>query len=538
MKKNLFYLFALFCSISLFSACSDDDDNGGDPNPPVEEGLSGVINNSIVGNYKAELNVTVLGTSAGSTTTVVKVEASSVEDAISLSITDFKFSVGSLNLNVGDIDLSDCVLVEEEGTYTFTGQTTISEREVATGVMLSADPVIANGAFTTGTTTTMTLNLDIAANLGGMDQDVTVTCTATKLTAEESSVATIGSFAFDAETYDFVCAQPVIDEEAGTIYFRVTDGTRADDMAAMVPTITLTSELATISPDPSEGQNFFNGNVVTYTVTAVDGTTKEYAVSTYPFELVTDFETWVPGNVTTEETAANAFYEVPGWTSSNVGAMLLKSMGKVDSYAVTQTNDAHGGASAASIKTLDSQGGDLYFAKIPKVTPGTLFTGAFVTNITNTLNSTKFGVPFAQQPVSLKGWCKYTAGDEYYVVEEPYAANCHLAQVDPDMVDEGTIAVVLYATDDYSTDWSDCLTGVADTELNIYTSSRVVAIGRLDVAETDWKEFEITLDYQQTYNPSQKYRLAIVCSSSKFGDRFWGAPGSELIVDDFELVVE
>ena len=26
MKKNLFYLFALICSMSLFTACSDDDD--------------------------------------------------------------------------------------------------------------------------------------------------------------------------------------------------------------------------------------------------------------------------------------------------------------------------------------------------------------------------------------------------------------------------------------------------------------------------------------------------------------------------------
>ena len=26
MKKNLFYLFALICSMSLFTACSDDDE--------------------------------------------------------------------------------------------------------------------------------------------------------------------------------------------------------------------------------------------------------------------------------------------------------------------------------------------------------------------------------------------------------------------------------------------------------------------------------------------------------------------------------
>ena len=31
MKKNLFYLFALICSMSLFTACSDDDDDTKDP---------------------------------------------------------------------------------------------------------------------------------------------------------------------------------------------------------------------------------------------------------------------------------------------------------------------------------------------------------------------------------------------------------------------------------------------------------------------------------------------------------------------------
>ena len=37
MKKNLFYLFALICSMSLFTACSDDDD----PVYPIEEELAG-----------------------------------------------------------------------------------------------------------------------------------------------------------------------------------------------------------------------------------------------------------------------------------------------------------------------------------------------------------------------------------------------------------------------------------------------------------------------------------------------------------------
>lgn len=43
---------------------------------------------------------------------------------------------------------------------------------------------------------------------------------------------------------------------------------------------------------------------------------------------------------------------------------------------------------------------------------------------------------------------------------------------------------------------------------------------------------------EKLYDANKKYRMTITCSSSKDGDKFWGAPGSTLIVDDFELVRE
>ena len=57
-------------------------------------------------------------------------------------------------------------------------------------------------------------------------------------------------------------------------------------------------------------------------------------------------------------------------------------------------------------------------------------------------------------------------------------------------------------------------------------------------AQAEWKEFEIRFEYKKEFDPNQKYRLSIAFTSSKDGDKFWGAPGSELIVDDIELVVE
>ena len=518
MKKNLFYLFALICSMSLFTACSDDE--GGDVPPIVDDTISGAYMGSMDVYYEPN---TVIANDLRQRITITK----SSDTALGLELKDFSITVAGTEIAIGDLTVNNCPVTLANDVYSFTGSTT--QTLVVGECDITLEGTIQNGDID------MTIHVSVAA--GAMQ--VRVEYTGSKLTGSESSDASIKSFAFDAATYTFVCAQPVINEEAGTINFRVTDGTEVEDMSAMVPVIELTSDKATISPDPSEAQDFSNGKVVVYTVTAEDGTTKEYAVSTYSFQLITDFETWVSGNVVGEGQEDLAFYEVPGWTSSNVGAMMLKTMSMVDSYAVTKTEDAHNGTGAASIVTLDSQGMSLFGMSIPKVTPGSLFTGTFVTDISNTLNSTKFGVPFSQKPVSLKGWYKYTPGADYYVVEEPYASNCHQATIDASMSDECSIKAVLYTTDGYADNWSDCLTGVSGDN-NIYTSSRVVAIASLEAGDTpDWTEFTIDFDYgDKTYDPSQKYRLAIVCSSSKYGDRFWGAPGSTLKVDDFELVVE
>ena len=48
MKKNLLYLFMLICSVSLFTGCSDDDDNGGGD-------LAMALQSSVLGTYEGDL---------------------------------------------------------------------------------------------------------------------------------------------------------------------------------------------------------------------------------------------------------------------------------------------------------------------------------------------------------------------------------------------------------------------------------------------------------------------------------------------------
>lgn len=67
MKKNLFYLFALICSMSLFTACSDDDDTTWQQIPQTE--ISG---------DKAELTVNGVASTSGSVQMSVKNESEGV----------------------------------------------------------------------------------------------------------------------------------------------------------------------------------------------------------------------------------------------------------------------------------------------------------------------------------------------------------------------------------------------------------------------------------------------------------------------------
>ena len=65
MKKKLFYyLFAVLCTATLFTSCSDDDDNGknGDDQTEVTD---------ISGNYKGNLVVSIDGSAADPVSQVI-----------------------------------------------------------------------------------------------------------------------------------------------------------------------------------------------------------------------------------------------------------------------------------------------------------------------------------------------------------------------------------------------------------------------------------------------------------------------------------
>ena len=100
------------------------------------------------------------------------------------------------------------------------------------------------------------------------------------------------------------------------------------------------------------------------------------------------------------------------------------------------------------------------------------------------------------------------------------------------MTDSCAITAVLYEVNDYTTEWLDGVT------LYDPATTNIVAIGMFTDGDekSAFTPFEVSMNYLKAYDPAKKYKFSIICSSSKNGAEFAGAPGSELIVDDIEII--
>lgn len=80
------------------------------------------------------------------------------------------------------------------------------------------------------------------------------------------------------------------------------------------------------------------------------------------------------------------------------------------------------------------------------------------------------------------------------------------------------------------------------TGVDINDSDYRVAVARLEdgTDKAEWTAFNVPFEYLEgkAYDKEKTYKLAIICSSSKEGDKFKGAVGSTLIVDELEVLGE
>lgn len=121
MKKNLFYLFVLVCTMGLFTSCGSDDDN--DKVDPY-------------GAYFGDLSV-VLTTQAGAQDPIKSKESiqlikANSDNKFSFLLKNFVLQMGNTTIGVGNINIEDVDLVSAGGTK-FTFSKDIPEMQITKG---------------------------------------------------------------------------------------------------------------------------------------------------------------------------------------------------------------------------------------------------------------------------------------------------------------------------------------------------------------------------------------------------------------------
>lgn len=461
-------------------------------------GLTYPIEEQVAGTYKGLLNVEMMGSSLvvdePKNITVTKNKG----NAVDLLLTDFSFQ----GMPLGDIQLDSLtVTLDDKGVYTFTGNQGLTLGSGVGDCTVETEGTVDNGAVTAKLT------------ILWMQVPINVTYTGERLTGNESGEAKMTAFSFTGNP-SFVAQQPVINDD-NTITFGVSESTTDEQLKSLQATV----EVSAGATYKADGTDFSKD--VTYTVVAEDGTVATYVVKA-PARMASlkfSFDEW--------ETKGNAEYPMPRdlLASSLEGASMLAFLGVKDLPLYKSTDDKVAGAAAARLVTMNTS--EIANSLIPAITSGSVFTGKFKLDISDRLNSTKFGIAYDKKPLRFKGYYKYTPGEKF--IDGTDVENI----VTKDQTDECAIQAVLYEaeTDDFT------LTGH-----DINKSDKRVAVAALSdgTAKATWTSFDIPFTWLEgkTYDPAKKYKLAIVCSSSKEGDLFKGAGGSTLLIDELEVVGE
>lgn len=252
------------------------------------------------------------------------------------------------------------------------------------------------------------------------------------------------------------------------------------------------------------------------------GVKSDVTFTSYQFS----FEEWI--KVTPSNSLST--FEIPApesgimWSSRDYITAVLRDKKQVDRFSVYSHTKSVDGKKSAAIRTLEVDRAEAY--KDPKILNGWLYNGLF----SESEGKSKVGVPFKEEPLSVKGFFMYQPGKQFYRcsdINKPYQV-----ELEEQTTDQFGIWMVLYeaeqeeylSLDSFLT--SDKVIGVAE-----FISSKEV---------TSFEPFEAVLKYRdgKSYDTNKDYKVAVLLTSSKDGVSYSGAVGSELVVDNLEITTK
>ena len=332
---------------------------------------------------------------------------------------------------------------------------------------------------------------------------------------------------------DVLNRDPVIGNDRVTLFLK-----KGTDLTALAPEFTLTPG-AMISPASGTERDFTTPQE--YTVTSEDGRWKKrYRVEATTSGLTSTVFRFENARMDSngkyqifyETDAAGA--EILTWASGNPGFALT---GAGSGYADYPTYQSGIGYRNKCLALTTRRTGSFGARMNMPIAAGNLFLGRFdvLNALKDPLTATRFGMPFDYVPTSLRGYYKYRSGVMFYELDA--AASDKLKPV-PDRKDRFNIYAVFYeSTDDMKT--LDGTNALSEENPNVLA---VAQIAQDEAVETDeWTPFGIEFVFREGKSVEAaklaegRYSLAVVFTSSLYGDRFEGAPGSTLCVDEVTL---
>lgn len=333
-----------------------------------------------------------------------------------------------------------------------------------------------------------------------------------------------------------------------TIYVKITEDLYLTSLSKLSASNIKVSDYATVSPEVGEKQDFTKP--VTYTVQAEDGSTKEYYVIVQSVGGSAGNKVQIPNsNFDLWYTAIYSGKEYPEigesesdetWGTGNQGAIIALNGDK--SKLPTQPLEMELDEFAVQLTTTDM---GFFGSLVGKgIAAGNIFTGKF--EIKNTVNARPvFGIPYTQLPTAFKADYKYSPAKglkdgKLKSVEGEDAMDMYLILEKRDGDDVKRLGVGWFRSGEEQKEWKTqeveikYAQGQAPEGIEEH-AKHVLKYGHDgDPAVTDpTKMPEATWGNIATDKPTH---ILVVFTSSYQGDYFIGAPGSKLVVNNFDLI--
>jgi hypothetical protein len=304
-----------------------------------------------------------------------------------------------------------------------------------------------------------------------------------------------------------------INKEERSIVIPMSEGA---ELEALIPVNVEISNFAVLTPSAAETQDF--SNEVQYTVKAEDGSVAIWTVSAVPAlpnpQLPnSNFDSWY----------TVGSYQQPGENAESTVWGTANRALAIAGDANTNPEDLGNGDFAARLTSVAAP-------LLVRMAAATLFTGKFTEgfpNPTDPRSNIDFGTPFNGRPASFSVDYKYIPGAYYEDANgNPLPGG-----------DECDIYVLLERREGNSverigTGWFR--SGIQETD---FTTLEVpVKYGELTPADPEFDYANIREGESWGDPQATPTHIIVVFSSSALGDFFTGAIGSELWVNNFELV--